>query len=261
MFRLFCAFVLLFTMSLPYNQINAEENKSPTRDLAQEAYGREEEQNKEETLYNRATDSQIKEAQNYYDACKESETVSARKDCKCAATAYLEKRIELGDETSIEDVMSENLNVCLKDTNARLTSKEITLENVTEGQKAEAQAVFQRCKSRSELRQRIDCECLGAKFLEQRIILGPITKQQDIISSIEFQCKNVVEQVGLQYNYCLQITKAKKTGGMELKPFCECVAKKWGELYEAAEGIISYRVKARLTTQAKEHCRYNGSGQ
>jgi len=207
-------------------------------------------------LYSLATDAQIKEAQRFYNSCKNNKTMRAQKNCKCAAATFLETRIKLGKTASIDDIMQENVNTCLlDDEKSRISDVDsLELEKITEQQMQEAEAVYQLCEANKDLRNATDCECLAAKFLDFRIKRGPMPSQNALLIEItQKYCRNVVETTGIEYERCMR-GSGFSYNNIRPKDYCECYAKAWGALFEDYEGRMDEYKKSSIRLKARSYC-------
>ncbi|MCK5385531.1 MAG: hypothetical protein KAJ29_08110 [Alphaproteobacteria bacterium] len=207
--------------------------------------------------YDLATDEQIEEAQRFYESCKNNETFSARKNCKCAAAAFLETRILLGDTATVDEIMEENINSCLLDEDKGNIPyiDDLDLEEVTKKQMEEAEFVFQSCKESPRVSRFVDCECLAAKFLDLRIKRGPLPPQSLIVSEItQKECRNIVETTGMEFERCMRGTGFKYYN-IRPKDYCECYAKAWGKIFKGFNGLLDERKKANMRLRARSICR------
>lgn len=209
----------------------------------------------ESNAFARASDAQIDEAQKFYKKCKDNETLNARKDCKCAATSYLETRLKLGDSATVEQITAENINSCLKDEKSMIQDPKKVKVEVTETQMKEAESVYAWCKGDYDVSRQLDCECLASEFLQKRIEEGPILGRDIILGSLGGKCKNLVESAGAQYQQCMSGAAVKKTYGIERKKFCECYARAWTKSYEAQSGNFNPRMKMSYGTKAIGQCK------
>lgn len=205
--------------------------------------------------FKKATDKQISEAQKFYVSCTENEVMSEQKDCRCAATEFLETRIALGDDVSVRDILQVNINQCLKNPENALTAKDIeTAKKISEAQKEEAQYVYNECKNSPKLSKNYICECRAASFLEARIKAGPLRDQGMLLIGLKDTCKNTVQRTGGEYSDCMSRgTTIVDIGDIELKDFCECYAKEWVKLYEKAPDL-NPRVEQRMLINASVMC-------
>ena len=210
-----------------------------------------------ENVFSRASDSQIQEAQRYYKQCKNNDVMSERKDCKCAATRYLETKLKLGDNASVEQIIAENVNSCLKDAGKAVSvdPEKIDIE-VTEKQREEAEKIYQYCRNNQQLSTEADCECLAANFLEERINSGPVKAQDEIMGSILIngKCKNIVDSTGQEYSGCMA-GSGYDTKGLDQKKYCECYARKWGKALEQHTGKLGPASKQGMKLRAMMSCR------
>ncbi len=211
---------------------------------------------KDETIFAKATNEQLEEAERFYDACSKNETMSTMKNCKCAASEYLQKRIELGDDATVKEILSANADKCLINaSNPPYDDKEIDLSNVTDAQIKEAEEILQECKSTLKINQLYDCECYAARYLDARIKLGPFASKEIIIGSFSSECRNIVDSTGHEYTRCMAITTKRPVKNIEPKDFCECYARQWGKYFKAHQGRIDLSARNNMKLRAKLYCR------
>lgn len=210
---------------------------------------------KEKTLYSNATDSQIQEAQQFYTKCSGNETVSAKRDCKCAATKYLQTRIELGDTASANEIMNKTVNLCLKDGAREINaSNSASVSEATDKQIEEADEVYHECKKDMRMKVKFDCECFAATFLNERIKVGPIRPKSLIYSDISGTCQNIVDMTGQRYSECMEGPLLISLGNIERKDFCECYARTWAKNIEAVPTDMLYAYKESVATNSLFAC-------
>jgi len=252
--RLFFVFslcaMLLFSGAPSYAQ-DADNNALP------QVEEQSSEQSSRENVFSRASDAQIEEAQRYYRQCKNSDVMSARKDCKCAATRYLETKLKLGENATIEQIIAENVNSCLRDEDKAVNAdpEKIDIE-VTQQQREEAEGIYQYCRSKPQLRTEADCECLAANFLQERITSGPVRAQDDIMGSILIngKCKNIVDSTGQEYSGCMA-GSGYDTKGLDRKKYCECYARTWAKALEQHSGKLGPASKNGMKLRAMMSCK------
>lgn len=202
-----------------------------------------------------ATDEQIIESQKFYRLCTENDSMNSKKDCKCAASSYLETRLKLGNTATIKEIMAENVNTCL------INKKESEIEkperykiDATKSQIEEAETVYDDCKVNQRLNLMVDCECLASEFLDTRVKKGPIPSRNLITSQItRYKCKNIVETTGIEYQRCMRGT-GFKYGKIRAKDYCECYARTWANGFERYHGKITADSKASLRFRARMSC-------
>ena len=204
--------------------------------------------------FSQASDEQIAEAQRFYRRCANNETLSAQKDCKCAAAAYLETRMVLGASASVDDIMKKNINTCLKDPKYSAVEGEAPdLSGVTDKQMDEAEAMFAECKGSLKLSRRFDCECYASRFLSERIKQGPTAQKEQILLSFENECRNVLDSTGHEYTGCMG-NPMYYPENVEPKDFCECYARRWAKLYESYPGKINRFTTKNIRMRARAQC-------
>ncbi len=240
--------LFVFIFGVPYTSLAQEDTLDSKTIKAQ--------QKNSDSPFARASDKQIAEAQRYYKECKNNETLSKRKDCRCAATSYLETKLRLGEKATSEQILAENINKCLKDEKNKIEDfNKIDLEGVTEKQIAEAEQIQKWCETTPKIRNENDCECVAAKFLEIRINDGPIIAKDEVLSRIitPALCKNVVESTGVAYSRCMTQSDLYYRG-IEPKKYCECFARKWAEYYENHTGKLGPLTKGNYEYYSRMYC-------
>ena len=208
---------------------------------------------KKQNAFSRASDKQIAEAQRFYNKCKDNETLSTRKDCKCAATSYLETRLELGDEASVAQITADNINTCLKDEKSAIKNPNDLDLGVTETQIKEAQSVNDWCESKKDVKNKIDCECLAAKYLEQRLEVGPLIGRDVILGTLNGECHNLVGQAGVAYSSCMRGSK-NPPAGIDQKQYCECYSRAYTQSLEQHAGKLGPSSRNNLLFYARMKC-------
>ncbi len=154
-------------------------------------------------IFSRATDGQIKEAQRYYKKCEKNESLKTKKNCKCAATKFLETRMKLGKDASVNDIIRTNINACLINPKETRISSRTNTSALTKKQMDEAEFIYEMCTTSSDYSRNYDCDCFAAKILDERIKQGPIPSWESLARSFKGQCQNMVEQTGREYSVCM----------------------------------------------------------
>ncbi len=207
----------------------------------------------EQSAFASATDEQIAESQKFYKYCTQNDTMNKRKDCKCAATRFLEARMKYGSTTSRQKIILENLNTCLLDGVEK--TPEVDVSNITQKQLDEANGVYKHCQSNARLRYRHDCECYASKYLEMRLEGGPMMASDIMRSNLHNQCRDYVKLAGTEYSECMIEPPATGLGNISQKQFCECFARDWIKRYEASAGQITNSVNMHLKIASKHKCK------
>jgi len=210
-----------------------------------------------QALYEQASDAQIKEAQKFYRRCTQNETMNQRQDCKCAATEFIAKRIEMGDATPATEIMAANVNTCLKqEVFAQRTDGISDFSEVTDDQLDEAQQIYKNCSADRYYYESYDCECIAAKFLDMRVSEGPILDHSTILTRVRNSCPNVVDAVGGQYTRCMDPNSYLEIfDTVPQKEYCECYASEWARLFQAYGQPIGRNTKSVLNYSAYTTCR------
>lgn len=217
-------------------------------------------------IFEDATDDQILEAQAYYEFCKNNENYSRIKDCKCSASEYLDARITMGNALEESEILEIIKNRCLKDekrygelppATEQQNEEDDIISELTDKELAEVEQVFQDCKGSYYMRTFLDCECMAAKFLDERKRLGPLSSINNILAQLknDKECKNSVDAAGTAYLTCMDNATISRISDAPQKDFCECVAKEWVRQFEAYQGSISSRVRNSWSSGALMRCR------
>lgn len=216
-------FVLLFVFQIGSSSVHAQESDE-----------------KEMSIYARATDEQLAEAQKYYKLCSSNPTLSAEKDCKCAAAKYLETRLELGDTASQSDILNKNIDSCRKAGDETPLPKGTTdYSKVPKAYLEEASSVYKECSKNARVSLNVDCQCFAAEFLTKRIENGKRISRDSIITSLRSSCRNIVGTTGREYSSCMHGDMDMGfLDGVTQKEYCECVANEWARQYKNFKGDI-----------------------
>ncbi|MGH1456779.1 MAG: hypothetical protein ACRBDI_08355 [Alphaproteobacteria bacterium] len=212
---------------------------------------------KEKSIYSKASDAQLKEAQKYYGICTGNDTLSDLKDCKCAATKYLETRLELGNTATTKEIISINTDTCLKNPKKKTTGKlNKSYSDIPQVYLEEANDVYEYCVNNQAFSINFDCKCYASKFLSMRQEEGSKMGRTTIMANLKDSCRNVVGTTGQQYTSCMSIPVDIGMGeAITQKDYCECYAYEWARLYKNFKGNIDSRtVQRELGFSASMRC-------
>ena len=95
----------------------------------------------------------------------------------------------------------------------------------------EAQKYYALCEGDASLYLYYNCKCLGSKFLDQRIKLGPEAEQTSIILDIRGECADASRAAGYEYEQCVN-NGAMMPYNIPLEEYCACYANTFAKLYE-----------------------------
>lgn len=214
----------------------------------------------EKSIYARASDAQMEEAKKYYRLCEKTDSLNSIKNCRCAAAAYLETRLKLGDAAGVNDIIKANLNSCLKDSAlAELPRRSnIDYSKVPKTYLDESMYIYNYCNENPRFSMDHDCECYAAEFLSKRIDVGKRMSQNEIMIDLDASCRNVVASTGQQYSACMgeYFDASVIAEDVTQKDYCECVARRWGQAYKNFRGDIANPViRKELAFSALMTCR------
>jgi hypothetical protein len=211
------------------------------------------------SIYARASDAQMQEAQKYYKLCENTDSLKSIKNCKCAAVKYLETRLELGKKASVDTIIKANLNTCLKNEKQLVLPKgEIDYSKVPKAYMDEAMYIYSYCNENPKFGTNYDCQCYAAEFLTKRVDVGRKLSQNSIMIGLRDSCRNVVGTTGAKYNTCMgQFFDTSSIGeGITQKDYCECVADIWARQYKNFTGRIdSPNAHREMEFQANMACK------
>lgn len=214
-------------------------------------------------IFEDATDHQIREAQAYYNFCSEDETYSRIKDCNCSAAEFLDVRVTMGNNVKQSQILDIIKNKCLLDD---LKYGKVPLDDnpeeddelnkLTDKELKEVEEVFQGCKADFYLKTYRDCECIAAKFLDQRQELGPFSSINNILAELrnDRECINTVDAIGKEYSDCMENSMLDRFTNAPRKKFCECVANDWVTQFESYKGNLSSHVLNAWSSGAITRC-------
>lgn len=246
--------IIFFLASVFLTSVLSAPSLAQDTDLPASAADNSEIQSEKNNVYSQASDEQIDEAQRFFRNCSDNKTMSKEKDCRCAATVYLETRIKLGNEASVDEIMATVRGNCIKDASfVPLDSDVVDMSEVTDKQLEETFAVFEDCNADVRKKNKVDCECLASKFLEERIKQGPVSSRGSIEAELTDKCRNVVEQTGFEYSKCMMHPFVMKVD-IEPKDFCECYARRWADLYQNYKGPMTVEVQMAIAAKSRSYC-------
>lgn len=215
---------------------------------------------KNDNPFANASAKQIKEAQSYYEYCKNDKVLSEEKDCRCASAAYLDTRMKLGDEVSKKEIAQRLRFKCSKfafntpEKGATDVEKDDGyFKDVTDKQIEEAQGVYLNCKENPTMSRYNDCECLASSFLELRLQKGPIPRQDRLLFELDGKCKDLVQSTGYAYTSCMG-DQSNDQYGFDRKDYCECYARRWVDQYKNLNVGLNIKSDINMQATAKIYC-------
>lgn len=248
LFLIIC-FALVFSIPSSYAQEDALPEVSENEEAAIESVSN------ENNVFDSASDEQIVEAQRFFRYCSKNKTLSKEKDCRCAATNYLQTRIRLGEDATPEQIMAENRNTCLTTVAEVIPDEgEVDVSKFSEKDIEEAEAVYVQCESTPKMSRAFDCECFASKYLDIRHDEGPLLSKDLIFLRLQTECKNLVESAGREYSLCMSSPTFADTNGIERKDFCECYARQWTRAYEGYTEVFDRKSRGFLKYSARSFC-------
>ena len=116
----------------------------------------------------------------------------------------------------------------------------------------EAQAVQESCLDTPHQRQYYDCECRGARFLDQRLKLGDGIDQSALLLFMQNECKDATFAAGQVYEDC---KSSIPPAGQDHEDYCTCLASTYARLYEGDKRPPDSKTFVALGTRAATLCR------
>lgn len=119
----------------------------------------------------------------------------------------------------------------------------------------EAQKYYSLCENDASLSLYYDCKCLGSKYLDKRIKLGPEVTHTVIALEIRGECADASRAAGYEYEQCVN-NGAMMPYNIPLEEYCACYANTFAKLYEknSYDGPGA-RIFTHFQTQAYVTCR------
>lgn len=233
-------FMMFGFCAAPLNALAQNESESPQA---------------ETSIFDIASEEQMKEARAFYQFCQDDEIYSERKDCKCASLRFLETRVEHGNSISRGEILEKNKETCLKNNEDNTVAEKTDTEDIPEKYIKEAEGVYKQCKISPVHSRTYDCNCYAANYLEKRIEGGEFTNENLIKISIRDACPNLVEKTGYEYSQCMSsYMLSTAPPNIEAQDFCECYARRWAEQIKNRQGKMSNAVRMQLQINARIAC-------
>ncbi|MCE7887612.1 MAG: hypothetical protein DYH13_08965 [Alphaproteobacteria bacterium PRO2] len=95
----------------------------------------------------------------------------------------------------------------------------------------EAQKYYALCESDASLYLYYNCKCLGSKFLDKRIELGPEATYTAVVLDIRGECADASRAAGYEYEQCVN-NGAMMPYNIPVEEYCACYANTFAKLYE-----------------------------
>lgn len=210
--------------------------------------------------YSQATDSQFKESQIFFNKCIDNETMNLQYDCRCLSAEYLAERMNLGDSADESAIMDGIRSLCLRNPDDPLPEGGKKMKKYSDEELGEAQAIYRMCISEQVMSTYMDCKCVAASFIDKRHELGPLSSADEVLLHFRDTCKNATGIAGKKYTECMEGSYIAVPKGVEPKPYCECKANKYVELYMKDTGRVSAKLKARVDMESGLFCRKKFTG-
>ncbi len=129
----------------------------------------------------------------------------------------------------------------------------IDLSDVPDEFLTEASKFGETCRNHHEMPLYYDCRCMGVKFLDARIELGPDASHSEVQDQLGKACKDGTGIAGQIYKNCFNdFLNAPK----ELDPeeYCSCFGNTFAKLFEDWPSRLSRRAEIALRSKAQVMC-------
>lgn len=104
-------------------------------------------------------------------------------------------------------------------------------KDIPEAYIEEAERFHAQCQTSRAYQRMYNCECLAARYLDQRIAGGADVPTTHIVMKINKECIDPTEEVALQHEKCLRRGPVLPAG-IPVKDFCDCYADRLTGLYK-----------------------------
>lgn len=106
-------------------------------------------------------------------------------------------------------------------------------DDIQQELEAEAQLAYQECTYQTNFSRYHDCECIGAYYLDERVLQGPEENKATILSTVQKECVNEAGVAGQNYSQCMMMnTQIMPTGGLSMEEYCTCYANEMAKAYK-----------------------------
>ena len=96
-------------------------------------------------------------------------------------------------------------------------------EEIPEEYLQEADAFFTKCNNHHAMSKYLNCACMSATLLDERMENGPLVPQSNIRIRIEKECFDAINAAGPVYQECLKASYTFQPG-TDPEKYCACVA-------------------------------------
>lgn len=121
----------------------------------------------------------------------------------------------------------------------------------------EARLYMKYCEVELKMRRHYDCECLAAKFLDERITVGPDVPRARIAETLTDQCQDASEAASGQYTSCLG-NSLLLPSGIDPMVYCTCYANEFAKIFEVNKLVVGPTVMTKVQSRAHLNCRKTG---
>ena len=117
----------------------------------------------------------------------------------------------------------------------------------------EASQFGEKCRNDYTMPLYFDCRCLGVKYLDARIEMGPDASPSGVQNRLGKACKDGTGIAGQLYEECLNDFVNAPTH-LDPEEYCSCYGNTFAEYFEDLPGRMNPRTKIALLSKAKLTC-------
>lgn len=138
-----------------------------------------------------------------------------------------------------------------------LPEPEVDLFEIPDAYIQEAKLYMKYCQVELKMRRHYNCECLAAKFLDERITAGPEVSRAKIANNLTDQCQDASEAAAGQYTSCLG-NGLLLPPGIEPMVYCTCYANQFAKVFEDLKLVVGPATMTKVQSKAHVQCRKPG---
>tara|TARA_B100000780_G_scaffold271026_1_gene231503 strand:+ start:5989 stop:6642 length:654 start_codon:yes stop_codon:yes gene_type:complete len=114
----------------------------------------------------------------------------------------------------------------------------------------EMQDFYKTCQNNYIQSLHYDCKCWSARFLEERIRIGPNAPKIKVITTITDECFNIPGAAGFALETCQKFGDATYDGGMGPEEYCQCIANNYALEFKQTRGtpLTTNRSNSMMTS-------------
>lgn len=198
-----------------------------------------------------ASTAQLEDMGQFYSDCQADPRYTQSYDCRCLSVLFYDDIQKRGAYDRNEVIAALPMHQCprTQDTDIQDRMDDIPTEYLEE-----AEAFNTRCQTISAYATHRDCDCLAAKYLDERIKQGPLVDGSLLELNISKSCMNKDAAAGYSYKTCMS-QSVSFPSGQNPENYCECVANAYANIFAASGAAYSSRTRTAFQARAAIQCR------